>query len=572
MAEQLNAVKDLRADRAGSECVIVLAPHGRDSAVVCKVLTSAGIDCDVATDAADLARQIAAGVGAVLVAEEALSLPEFFRVLDSLREQEPWSDLPVNVLASRHTNRRSAATRAVLDAMGNAILLERPLNAETLVSAARSALRSRRRQYEARHFLENERLAILEQQRLSEAETRALRDTAFARELLLEAERAAREAAERSSRMKDEFLATLSHELRTPLSAILGWTSLLRKPEVFARQGDRGLETIERNARAQVRLIDDMLDMRRIIAGEIDLEPVELSLPAEIRRVLENVQPDAAKKSLRIHYQYGPAVNDVIADPSRLRQIITNLISNAIKFTPDNGEITVQTIARDRMVGFTITDSGEGISAEFLPFVFDRFRQADGSTRRRHGGLGLGLAIVKQLVQLQGGTVSSHSDGPGKGAAFSVLLPAVQAVDSVATEASDRTTSALNDAEYSEAVLQGVRLLVVDDDVDGLEMLCQTLVAHSADIFSAPSAESALETLEHEAVDLVITDLGMPGMDGFDLLKALQSSYPDLPVIALTAFAREEDHSRSMAVGFKAHLTKPVRTNELLVTIQRLVS
>jgi signal transduction histidine kinase/CheY-like chemotaxis protein len=398
--------------------------------------------------------------------------------------------------------------------------------------------------------------------------------TARERQALLDRERAARAEAERLSALKDEFLATLSHELRTPLNAILGWTQLLR-----VRQDEatllRGLETIERNARLQARLIDDLLDMSRIVSGHVRLE-LELIEPwTVVEAAVEAARPAAFSKQIELVARLDRHCGKVWADPGRLQQVMWNLLSNATKFTPAGGHIEITLQAQAGTVVAEVTDSGAGISAEFLPHVFERFRQADSSTTRRHGGLGLGLAIVRQLVELHGGTVEAQSLGEGQGARFAVRLPLASAKASTLPghgqgDAADSAT-----AEPPRLTdLQGLSVLVVDDEPDARQLLAQLLQSCNASVQSAASVEQAFAALAKERVDAVVSDVAMPEADGFSLVRRLRAM-PDgrlarLPTIALSAFTRQEDEQRALREGFDAYLPKPVDAARLTATLERL--
>ncbi|CAN5888135.1 hypothetical protein BH11PSE8_BH11PSE8_32840 [soil metagenome] len=358
--------------------ILILAPRGRDADVVGQVMSTHGLQYGTCTSLGALVVGLCDGAGLVFVTEEALEGAGLATLTAWLDRQHAWSDLPLIVLATKQPGRRSSHAKATLNRLGNVMLLERPLNAETLVSAARSALRSRSRQYAARRHLEDQARAARENERLLQAKHAASQDAADAREVLtltkLDAERRAREQAEHEGRMKDEFLATLSHELRTPLSAILGWVHLLKRHTAAHPELQRGVDTIERNARSQARLIEELLDMSRIVAGNVTLDRQPLSPQSALDAVLASLQPSIHDKAIRIEREVTPESVEVAADPQRLQQVFWNLLSNAIKFTPVGGKIGVAVRLESQNAVITITDSGEGISPEFLPFVFDRFR------------------------------------------------------------------------------------------------------------------------------------------------------------------------------------------------------
>ncbi|HEY6907843.1 MAG TPA: PAS domain-containing protein [Myxococcales bacterium] len=379
------------------------------------------------------------------------------------------------------------------------------------------------------------------------------------RAMLLEREQAARAEAERANRLKDDFLATVSHELRTPLSAILGWVQMLRRPEPPEERRRRGLEVIERNARAQAAIIEDILDVTRILSGKLHVsrEPVELS--AVVEAAVESVRVGAESKGLRIDFAACPRVA-VAGDAARLQQIAVNLLSNAVKFTPSGGRVgvVVEQIGGEALLN--VSDTGPGIAADFLPHVFERFRQAETGFARTHGGLGLGLAIVKYLVEVHGGSVSAHSDGLGRGASFSVRLPAIS---SSRREALPEAPAPLP----APATLSGVRVLVVDDDPDMRELLRDLLTGCGAQVETAASAARAIESVQSSRPDIVLTDIGMPHEDGYSLVRKLAK---DLPAVALTAYARGEDREQALRAGFRAHVAKPVDVAELLAVMAAL--
>ena len=399
------------------------------------------------------------------------------------------------------------------------------------------------------------------------------------REQLLTAERISRAEAERASRMKDEFLATLSHELRTPLNAILGWATILKDGANDAEDLAQGLETIERNARAQTQIIEDLLDMSRIISGKVRLDVQRVDLAEVARSAIETVRPGAQAKGLRLQAVLDPHVGTVSGDPNRLQQVMWNLLSNAIKFTPRGGRVQVVLARVNSHVELSVSDTGEGIRPEFLVHVFDRFRQADSSTTRRYGGLGLGLAIVKQLVELHGGTVRAHSAGPGEGATFTVALPLValqvdpEAEDPARRHPLGHASPPLMIPDQC-ARIAGVRVLVVDDEPDARMLVRRLLEDCEAVVSTAESAREALERLERDPPDVLVSDIGMPGEDGYSLIRRVRALGPDrggnTPAVALTAYARAEDRVRSVLAGFQMHVSKPVEPAELITMVASL--
>jgi len=386
---------------------------------------------------------------------------------------------------------------------------------------------------------------------------------------LLESERAARAAAERAGRLKDDFLATLSHELRTPLNAILGWTHLLRKSVNDPQKALRGVEVIERNARVQTQLIADLLDISRITSGKMRLDVQRVELPVVIDAALEAVRPAADAKGVRIQTVIEPAAGTIYGDPARLQQVMWNLASNAVKFTPRDGRVQIVLARVNSSMEIRVSDTGQGISPEFLPHVFDRFRQADASAAREHGGLGLGLALVKQLVEMHGGQIRAHSDGTGRGATFIVELPiAIVHTHDEPGRAHPLTTSAPQDP--GDADLSGLRILVVDDEPDALDMIRRVLEEYGATVATAASADEGLRALAGGEFDALLSDVGMPRKDGYEFIAEARARRYTLPAAALTAFARSEDRTRALLAGYQSHLTKPVEAAELLATLLSL--
>ncbi len=397
------------------------------------------------------------------------------------------------------------------------------------------------------------------------------------REQLLASERAARAEAERVGRAKDEFLATLSHELRTPLNAIIGWASILAGSAATSPPDEAdlkdGLETILRNARAQAQIIGDLLEMSRIIAGKIRLDVQRIELAPVVRAAADTVRPAADAKGVRLRVLLDPTGGPVGGDPNRVQQILWNLLSNAVKFTPRGGQVQVVLERVHSHIEVSVADTGEGISPEFLPFVFDRFRQADASTTRQHGGLGLGLAIVKQLVELHGGTVRVASPGAGQGSTFTIALP-LTAVHAPPTPEPQRRHPSAVDGHATAAVdqpkLTGLRVLVVDDEPDARAMLKRLLADCDATVRTAGSAADALAQIAAEAPDVLVSDIGMPGTDGYDLIRqvrALATAAGGTPAVALTAYARSDDRIRAIRAGFQAHVVKPVEPAELIAVV-----
>jgi signal transduction histidine kinase/CheY-like chemotaxis protein len=427
----------------------------------------------------------------------------------------------------------------------------------SLLFVGAAALISRRFD-ERRRMLEKE---VVERKRAEEL-----------REALLTSERDARAEAERATRLKDEFVATMSHELRTPLNAIVGWASILhrdRSPKTISQ----GVEVIERNAKIQARMVEDLLDMSRILSGKLTMELQRTDLSGVIDSAIAAVRPAADAREVRVHTAIEPT-RPVDGDAGRLQQVLWNLLSNAIKFTPPNGRVTVfaREIEREGVlsVEISVSDTGQGIDPGFLPFVFDRFRQADASTTRRHGGLGLGLSIVKSLVEMHKGTVEAQSPGEDQGSTFIVCLPLA--------ETQDLSDAALDHAETETmpemSSLAGLRVLVVDDEADARTLAQRVLEERGAEVLAVGSAAEALKAVDGDSgVSILVSDIGMPEQDGYDLIKrmrAMPGSAGRVPAVALTALARDEDRERTFLAGYQMHISKPVDPIELVTVIAAL--
>jgi signal transduction histidine kinase/ActR/RegA family two-component response regulator len=517
-----------------SEEVLILAPNRKDANVTADLLSSTSLSPWICATMADLVERIRGGAGAAVFTDDALSLPGVDDLRVALAEQPAWSELPLIVLVQGGD---ATPVSQRLRLLGSVTLLERPVLLRTLLSAVQTGLRARRRQYE-------------------------VRDQMIERERLLASERAAREQAEGAGRIKDEFLATLSHELRTPLNAILGWAQILAMAPGNVEDVRAGVEVIERNARAQTQLIEDLLDMSRIVSGKLTLERQPLDPVELVHEVVSTVLPAATAGEVVVDVRVAPPVPSVSADPHRLQQVVWNLLTNAIKFTPRGGRVTVEVRGccrgRTPTLQIAVADTGQGIAADFLPHIFERFRQADGSSTRRHGGLGIGLSIVRQLTQLHGGTISVASDGPGRGARFTVSLPAI--------ESPSRAAAPQAAMPSAPAALAGVSVLVVDDDPDARHVASRMLAGAGASVRSAASGADALALLATYSPDLLLSDIAMPEMDGYQFLAAARAHYGGAAV-ALSAFARAEDHARSRAAGYAHHVVKPFSAADLIATV-----
>ena len=397
------------------------------------------------------------------------------------------------------------------------------------------------------------------------------------REEMLDAERNARMAAQRATRLKDEFLATLSHELRTPLSAILGWTQLLLRPDASKgpEQQKRAIEVIDRNARAQVKLIDDLLDLSRVMTGKLRLDLHQVSLGSIVEAAVDSARPSADVKGIRLKAILSSNSDIVSADSARLQQVVWNLLTNAIKFTPKGGQVQVLLQRVNSHLELSVSDTGVGIPANYLPHVFDRFSQKDSSTTRAFGGLGLGLAICKQLVELHGGSIRAASLGEGRGATFSVQLPlSIAQLNDQSGPRIHPTAETQSGEVMSLPRLEGVHVFVVDDEPDARELLRAVLEDQGGKVTSFTSAEDALAALKTTKPTVLVCDIGMPKMDGYQLIRALraeESRRERIPALALTAFARAEDRKRSLVAGYQAHLAKPFDVGELILVVADLV-
>jgi signal transduction histidine kinase/CheY-like chemotaxis protein len=434
----------------------------------------------------------------------------------------------------------------VADAAGSVTLLERPMGTATLLRSVQVALRSRRRQYQVRD--------------------------------LLSQEQALRREAEAANRIKDEFLATVSHELRTPLNAILGWATLASYDKLDEAATARAIKTIVRSAKAQAQLIEDLLDVSRMISGNLRLNVTPVNLTSVIKAAVDSLHPAAKAQGLQVDMDLNVAADRIEGDANRLQQVVWNLLSNAIKFTGKGKRVQIRLELVESQPQIIVSDTGEGISPEFLPNVFEPFRQADGTSTRRHGGLGLGLAIARRIVELHGASISAASDGKGQGATFTVSIPTVAARQTGPTSTIDSATAARFDAASIGAdlpSLSGISVLVVDDVADARDMLRAVLEQFGASVRTAGSAKDALEVLTDWKPDVLVSDIGMPGEDGYALIqkvRQLQSEdVRNTPAIALTGYARVEDRMRALSAGYQTFVPKPVAANELAILIASVI-
>jgi PAS domain S-box-containing protein len=666
--------------------VVVLPATAADGVAIRKLLASHGVSCLVVPDVLAACQAIHAAAGALVIAEETL-VADYPHLIECIRAQPVWSDLPVVLLSS--SGRSESPTLAeLIPQLGNVSVVERPVRMSTLVSLIRSSLRARGRQYQVRQHLAEQEYA---QKAIREAEQRfrllvenikdyaifmidtlgcvtswnsgaehmlgyssdeilgepAARffvaegsgDATFEREMkeaqltgratstgwrarkngehlyvegvlsavrdddgrllgyaklmkdvtdrrrieaereyLLQSERAARGEAERSSRMKDEFLATLGHELRTPLNAILGWSQVLRRLGEGNTELSEGLKVIERNARAQAQIIEDLLDMSSIISGKVRLEMGKVELGSVLEASVNAVRPAAENKGIELKLLVNPPKGLVRGDPNRLQQVFWNLLTNAVKFTPKAGSVSITLDRVNSHFRVKVADTGEGIDAAFLPYVFERFRQADASTSRRHGGLGLGLSIVKQLVELHGGTINAASKGSGMGSTFTVELPAALESEPARQQGPRqqpvRPVTEHVDGYLPTANLEGVRVLVVDDEPDARSLIERLLQDCEATVTTAGSASEAFEHVSRDVPDILLSDIGMPKEDGYSLIRRIRNLSGNagrVPAIALTAYARAEDRARALQAGYQLHLAKPVEPMKLIAMVASLV-
>jgi signal transduction histidine kinase/ActR/RegA family two-component response regulator len=517
--------------------ILIFAPVGKDAPLTLDVLRRTDLKGTVCATARDLCAEFQRGASVIILTEEALEDQGIGELMECLRSQPAWSDIPVLLFADAERSEIYLRTLRLLEGLRNVVLLERPIRLGAALSLVRSAMRGRERQYELRDLLK-----------------------AFAD---------AREDAETANRLKDEFLATLSHELRTPLNAILGWTTMLRDGNVQPRHVMRALDTIHRNATAQVQIVNDLLDVSRIVRGNVQLSPRLMSLGPLLMLSVESITPTAEAKGVTMSTSLGSTPVYVWADHDRMQQVFWNLLSNAVKFTSSGGRVEVRMETDGAEVRVDVIDTGNGIAPAFLPHVFERFRQADGSSTRTHGGLGLGLSIGRHLVELHGGRMTADSAGEGQGATFSVFLPVREGEQRSAAPVSSERRPRTRTLD-----LEGTHVLIVDDEPDARELLRVMLSNTSARISEAESAAAALRIYSEDRPDIILADVAMPGQDGYALIRAIRS----LPggeggharAIAVSAYARREDRQRALKAGFNDHVCKPVQPDDIYNAIERV--
>jgi signal transduction histidine kinase/ActR/RegA family two-component response regulator len=410
-------------------------------------------------------------------------------------------------------------------------------------------------------------------ERALEEEREARRRAEAERDELAARERDARREAEAANRMKDEFLAVVSHELRTPLNAMLGWIQLLRSGTVPEARRGRALETIERAAKAQAQLVDDLLDVSRILSGKLLLDTRPVDLGAAVEAAVATSRASAAAKEIRLEVELDPSGEPVVGDEQRLQQVVWNLVSNAIKFTPLGGTVRVRLTRSPTSATIAVSDTGEGIEPSMLPYVFERFWQAEGVMNRKHGGLGLGLTIVRHMTELHGGTVRAESPGRGRGATFTVELP-LPGCGAAQGEAAGPSTQRGASASVYPTSLEGLRVLLVEDEADARDLLVMMLEQFGAQVMAAGSASEALQAMESAVPDVLVSDIAMPVVDGYTLIRRIRALESErgapIPAVALTAYARGEDRQRALEAGFQVHVPKPVEPEDLASVLVKL--
>lgn len=508
-------------------------PTGRDADLVRVTLAGVGIPGETCQNSERLLAAFSDSAGAVLIAEEAIEADALKEFIEALEAQPVWSDLPVIIFSSHSRN-----AEMLLEKLGgriNVTIVERPIRVTMLISAVRGALRARQRQYQTRDLL-----AQLEE----------------------------------ADRQKDLFLATLSHELRTPLNSILGWIQILRTRTLDEEEVDRAIEVIERNAKGQAEMISDILFVSRIITGKLEIKHEPIDIGSIMNSVVEVIKPSVDARSIELSIDTaGFEPVPLEGDSERLEQVFLNLLTNAVKFTPEGGSVGMRLRRVDSGVSVDVSDTGQGINPQFLPYVFERFRQADNTYTRRVGGLGLGLAIVRHIVELHGGTVTAYSEGKDQGSVFSVTLPIADAGWLAPVNNGNRPVAISPDIS---AKVKGMSILLVEDDEDSRDMLEMALGYHGIGVASASSADEALEKIPTLKPDVLVSDIGLPGEDGYDLIRKVRAlprhEGGQVPAIALTGYVSVQDRNLALAAGYQDHIPKPIDPNLLLELLAKLRS
>jgi signal transduction histidine kinase len=481
-----------------------------------------------------------------------------------IRERERTRDIPIIFLTAYESAGKTHLTRGY--ALGAVDYITKPIEPSALKSKVAVFVELYRKSEQIKQlYADLQRHAAALEQEIADRK-RAEMERA---ESLLRAQ-AAQAKAEEANRLKDEFLATVSHELRAPLTAMLGWVSLIQGGRLDKESKERALETVKRNARTQKKLVDDLLDVSSIGAGNFSLDLEPTAIFHVIESAVECVRPEAEAKGIRLQKDLDPAVHMFLLDPNRFQQVIWNLVQNAVKFTPAGGAVEVRLRYLNGQAEIEVIDTGIGIAPEFLPFVFDRFRQANGSITRKHGGLGLGLAIVQSLVEMHGGTVGVESAGEGQGSTFKITLPPPLPEELPREAHPMAETSQETIMPDSAPKLSGLRVLVVDDQADMRELLATMLCMENAEVRTAGSIDETMRIMTTWNPEILICDIAMPGGSGYELIRRLRDGGCNVPAIAITARAGVEDHAISLAAGFQMHLPKPIEPHELAVSIASL--
>ncbi|HEY4188418.1 MAG TPA: response regulator [Polyangia bacterium] len=545
--------------------ILVVDDIERNLVALEALLASPAVDVVRARSGEEALRALEHDDFALIVLDVRMPVMDGFETAAAIRQAEGPRPVPI-IFVTAHGSTQAQLAKAY--ALGASDFIEKPIDPEAIRAKVRVIIDLSRRVQEVRRDAEAKQAQALREER-ELWETERLRARVVEQERATAAEHVARVAAENANRLKDEFLATLSHELRTPLSAIAGWVGLIKSRGAAEPSFSRGMDAIDRNTRAQVKLIDDMLDTSRILAGKLRLDVTTVDLVSLIDRSMEAIRPAAERKRQSVTGEVARDLPPAVGDPDRLQQILGNVLSNAVKFTPEGGEVSLVAERDESFARLTIRDTGMGISADFFPHMFDRFRQEHGGTSRSHGGLGIGLALARDLVELQGGTIEAHSDGPGKGATFVIRLPLGIAAGAGTLEANRSA------APPVPTSLAGARVLVVDDETDARELLREMAQTAGATVLAVDSADAALAALPAWRPSVVLSDIGMAGKDGYALIRAIRALPPEaggnVPAIAVSAYTSADDAARARAAGFETHLSKPVEPTQLLATIASAV-